>query len=102
MVACWTCNVADVDFKITRHSGSAAPDDALDLLWRQLENRRGRERFVKRGSEIRAMMRDDSPVSVESDEREEIGRRVVLDILRGICDQAPQLELDWFAVSPLR
>jgi hypothetical protein len=91
-----------VDFKITHHSGSAAPDDALDLLWLQLESRRGRVRFVKRGSEIRAMLRDDTPVSMESDEREEIGRRVVLDILREICDRAPKLELDWFAVSPLR
>ncbi len=48
------------------------------------------------------MLRDDTPVSMESDEREEIGRRVVLDIVREVCDAAPQLNLDWFAVSALR
>jgi hypothetical protein len=91
-----------VDFRITPHAGSAAPVDALDLLWQELEQRRGRVRFAKRGAEIRAMLRDDAPVSMERDEREEIGRRAVLDILREVCDGAPQLKLDWFAVSALR
>jgi hypothetical protein len=91
-----------VDFRITPHSGSAAPGDAIDLLWQHLEARRGRVRFAKRGTEIRAMLRDDTPVSMESDEREEIGRRVVLDIVREVCDAAPQLNLDWFAVSAQR
>lgn len=91
-----------VEFKITNHSGSSAPEDALDLLYEQLEGMRGSIRFVKRGAEIRTMLRGDTPVSMESDEREEIGRREVLDIVREICDKAPQLKLDWFAVSARR
>ena len=87
-----------VEFRITHHSGSSAPDDALDLLWQQLDERHGNVRFAK----IRAALRDDTPVSMESDEREEIGRRAVLNIVRGVCDSAPQLKLDWFAVSALR
>ena len=91
-----------VEFRITHHSGSSAPDDALDLLWQQLDERHGNVRFAKLGAEIRAALRDDTPVSMESDEREEIGRRAVLNIVRGVCDSAPQLKLDWFAVSALR
>jgi hypothetical protein len=91
-----------VEFRITNHSGSSAPDDALDLLWKQLDDRRGSVRFVKRGTEIRATLRGDTPVSMESDEREEIGRRQVLDIVREVCDGEQQLKLDWFAVSARR
>jgi hypothetical protein len=91
-----------VDFRITHHSGSSAPDDALDLLWQQLGERGGRVRFAKRGSEIRAAFRGDVPVSMESDEREQIGRAEVLGIVREVCDGTPELKLDWFAVSPLR
>jgi hypothetical protein len=91
-----------VDFRITHHSGSAAPDDALDLLLQHLEATRGPVRFTRRGTEIRATLRGDAPVSMESDEREQIGRRLVLDIVREACETAPQLELEWFAVSVRR
>jgi hypothetical protein len=33
------------------------------------------------------------------DERAEIRRRAVLEIVRGVCAQASELEWDWFAVS---
>ena len=34
------------------------------------------------------------------DERIEIGRRAVLDVVRETCDGSPELKSDWFAVSP--
>jgi hypothetical protein len=37
---------------------------------------------------------------VTRDERIEIGRRAVLDVVRDVCDAAPELKSDWFAVSP--
>jgi hypothetical protein len=33
------------------------------------------------------------------DERADIRRRVVLDIVRGVCEPAAELEWKWFAVS---
>jgi len=36
---------------------------------------------------------------MERDEREEVGRLAVLDILQEVCERAPELTLDWFAVS---
>ena len=91
-----------MDFRITHHSGSVVPDDALDLLCQQLEATRGPVRFARRGTEIRATLRGDAPVSMESDEREQIGRRLVLDLVREACETAPQLKLEWFAVSVRR
>jgi hypothetical protein len=92
-----------VDFRITRHSGSGAPDNALDLLWQELDGaENSRMRLAKRGAEIRATLRGDAPVSMEADEREEIGRRAVLQIVRDTCESAPQLNVAWFAVSALR
>lgn len=34
------------------------------------------------------------------DERVEIGRRAVLDALDEVCERAPGLKLDWYAVVP--
>ncbi len=39
---------------------------------------------------------------MERDQREEIGRRAVFDIVSGICEREPELESDWFAVSTRR
>lgn len=88
-------------FRITLHSGFAAPADALDLLWPRLDASRTDTRFVRVGAEIRAVWDEDAPVSMERDEREEIGRRAVLDMVCDVCERAPELESDWFAVSPL-
>jgi len=44
-------------------------------------------------------MGEDLPASMERDERAEIGRRAVLDIVCDVCESAPELELDWFAVG---
>jgi hypothetical protein len=39
---------------------------------------------------------------MEQDERAELGRRAILDIVIGVCERAPELNSDWFAVSPQR
>jgi hypothetical protein len=91
-------------FSITSpHSGSGAPPEAIDLLWVHLDGR-GFEKvsFTYTGSIIRASATDDAPSSIERSERERIGRRVVLDCVRNVCDSAPELKFDWFAVSPAR
>ncbi len=92
-------------FRITPHSAfkaSKRPADANDLLWQRLDARHDQVSFAKVGSEIRATWGDDVPSSMESDERAEIGRRVVLDIVREACNGSQGLEFDWFAVSLLR
>lgn len=89
-------------FRITLHSGSAAPADALDLLWQQLSGNHDGARFAKVDTEIRATWQEDAPISMERDEREEIGRRAVLDIVCDVSARTPELKSDWFAVSAFR
>jgi hypothetical protein len=91
-----------VKFRITLHSGFKPPDDALELLWRRIGAGRDGVRFTQLANEIRATWGEDAPISMESGEREEIGRREVLDIVREACERGPDLESDWFAVSALR
>ena len=89
-------------FRITLHSGFAAPADALDLLWPHLDAMRSDVGFVKVGGEIRTTWAKDSPVSMESDEREQTGRLAILKIVCDVCEGAPELKSDWFAISPVR
>jgi hypothetical protein len=92
--------LARVSFRITRHSRSGAPTDALPLLLQRLGRRRGDVRFTMAGKEIRASLGHEAPVSMERDEREEIGRLALLEIVQRVCEDAPELELAWFAISP--
>jgi hypothetical protein len=71
----------------------------MDLLWQRLSASHGETSFAKVGPEIEATWGEDVPASMERDERAEIGRRAVLDIVRDVCERAPELELDWFAVG---
>lgn len=87
-----------MQFRITPHSALAPPPDALELLWEQLGGYHEDVSFAKVGPEIMATTGEDAPVSMTVDERVEIGRRAVLDILREVCDGAPELRSDWFAV----
>jgi hypothetical protein len=87
---------------ITIHAGFGAPPDALDLLWARVGEGHADARFSKGVGEISADWGEDAPVSMESDEREEVGRRAVLDVLDEICERAPELKLDWYAVSRRR
>jgi hypothetical protein len=91
-----------VNFRITRHSGWEAPDDALDMLWERLKDRRDEAYFAKGSAEIRASWGSDAPSSIDRDEREEFGRMAILEILRDVCGQEPELRSDWFAVGPYR
>ena len=88
-----------MNFKITRHSGTTAPDNALEMLWEHLGTRREDVSFRLGRTEIRARWGEDAPVSWERDEREEIGRMTVLEIVSGVCERAPDLKSDWYAVS---
>jgi hypothetical protein len=89
-----------MDFRITRHSGFASPDDALDLLWARLGARRPQATFAKGSRDIKARWTVDVSVAMERDEREELGRAAILDIVRTVCAQTPELTADWYAVSP--
>jgi hypothetical protein len=91
-----------VNFSITRHAGSAAPDDALDMLWERLGARREEASFAKGGAEIKATWGSDAPSSIDRNEREEVGRMAILEIVRDVCEQAPELRSDWFAVGAYR
>jgi hypothetical protein len=92
-----------VDFAVTRHVGQKAPPDALEHLWERIEGRRFEDiTFLRTARDIRADAGHDSPFSMERDEREEIGRRAILACLSEICEEAPELPLDWYAVSPRR
>jgi hypothetical protein len=91
-----------VRFRITRHSGYSPPQDALELLLARLGPNRDGASFAKVGAEIWATMESDAPVSMTQDERADIGRRAVLNIMREACDGAPGLNSDWFAVGSER
>jgi hypothetical protein len=89
-----------VRFRITHHSGFAAPADALDLLSARAGASRNGVAFARIGHYVRAMTPEDAPVSMTRDERIEIGRRAVLDVVREVCETSTELKSDWFAVSP--
>jgi len=72
------------------------------MLWPQLGAKRDEASFAKVGNVIRAEWGVDAPVSLEREEREEIGRGVVLEIVRDVCERTPELKADWYAVSPFR
>ena len=86
-------------FRITRHSGSASPPDALDLLAEQLGPRRDGLSFSKASSEITATWREDESLSRTQEERAAIGRLAVLDAVCSACEPETGLKADWFAVS---
>lgn len=87
-------------FRITRHASASPPANALDLLTSSIGTRRDGVHFARVGAEIRADLRRDDPVAMTNDERIDIGRRAVLEIIGQVCERTPELETDWFAVSP--
>jgi hypothetical protein len=86
-------------FRITRHATASPPEDALDLLTSRIGTRRDDVRFARVGGELRANLDRDEPIAMTLDERTDIGRRAVLAIVEEVCERAPELKLDWFAVS---
>jgi hypothetical protein len=91
-----------VRFRIAVHSNSGAPPDAIDLLAARLGSARDDARFSNSGDAIVASWGEEAPVSMASDERAEIGRRTLLDIVEEVCESSPELKFDWFAVSAPR
>jgi hypothetical protein len=89
-------------FRITKHATASPPDDAIDLLTSRIGRSREDVRFARVGSEIRANLDRDEPVAMTNDERTDIGRRAVLGIVEEVCERAPELKLEWFAVSAAR
>jgi hypothetical protein len=87
-------------FRITRHAALTPPDRAMSLLCERLPDRSEDVRFSMVGGEVGASFDREESVSANYDESVEIGRRAVLGALEEICDLAPELELDWYAVSP--
>jgi hypothetical protein len=91
-----------VHFRITPHSAGAPPANALELLWERLGSEWNEIEFAKFGNEIQARTGEDAPVSMTSDERTEIGRRAVLNVVLAVCEDASELSSDWYAVSSER
>jgi hypothetical protein len=85
-------------FRITRHSGARPPEDAIDQLWERLGLRHEETTFLRVGSEIRARWGEHEAASAR-DERVEVGRREVLEIVREVCERAPAIKSDWYAVA---
>ena len=86
-------------FKITIHARSGAPADALDLLFERLGPSREDFRFAKPGVAIIATWGSEAPVTMERDERVEVGRRAVWDLVSEVCEGRPDLKAAWYAVS---
>ena len=87
-------------FRITRHSALAPPDHAMSLLYERLPSCSEDVCFSMTGGEIGASLDREESISETNDERVEIGRRAVLGALEEICDGAPELKPEWYAVSP--
>ena len=85
-------------FRITRHSGASAPADAIELLWERLGLRHEETSFSRVGVEIRARW-GEAEASSARDERVEVGRGEVLEIIQSVCERTPGLDADWYAVS---
>jgi hypothetical protein len=90
-----------MQFRITRHSVGRPPENALDLLAEQIGGRRDGVTFSRVGASIAARLDREDPISMTQDERAERGRESVLQMIAEICEQAPELKFDWYAVRPV-
>lgn len=89
-------------FRITRHSGHAAPTDALELLLRRLGARRGEITFTMSRAEIWASCGEEHTRAEAREEKAEAARWEIFELVREVCEGAPELNVEWFAVSPVR
>ncbi len=87
-------------FKVTKHGSASPPQNALDLLGELIAGRRDDAYFKRAGSYISARLDREEPVAMTQDERNEIGRRVVLEIIGDVCERTPGMKLEWYAVRP--
>jgi hypothetical protein len=89
-------------YKITRHAAVRPPDRVMDLLGERIPARREGVLFTRAGEGISARLDGDEAVGRTHDERSEIGREAVLEVVGEICERSPELKLDWYAVAPAR
>jgi len=73
----------------------------MELLLRRLGAQRDEVSFAMVGAEIRATWEERDGDSTAREDRVEIERRATVDLLCDVCERAPELESDWFAVSYL-
>ncbi len=74
----------------------------MDLLEARIPARTEYVVFSRAGSELQALVDREESVRMTHDERVELGRQAVLDVIGEVCERAPELRFDWFAVSPAR
>ena len=53
------------------------------------------------GTEITATSPESHGDSTTREIRVEVERQAIVDLIRDVCERAPELESDWFAVSYL-
>ena len=87
-------------FRIALHSGENAPTDAIERLAARLGTSVDDAFFTRVGNEILASWGEDAPVAMERDEREEVGRLALLEIIGQACEDSGDLRVEWFAVAP--
>jgi hypothetical protein len=73
----------------------------MELLLRRLGARRGELTFAMDGDAVTAISEAREAEASTRDERVEFERRAIVDLLVDVCENAPELESDWFAVSYL-
>jgi hypothetical protein len=96
------CTLGAVTFRITYHSGHPHPPDALDTLLERLGAARDGVSFSKSGgTEITVTWDADVSSAMTQDERIETGRRLILGMVKDVCEYSPPLDVDWFAVSKM-
>lgn len=87
-------------FKVTKHGSGSPPPNALELLGELIAGRREDAYFKRSGSYITARLDREDPIAMTRDERAEIGRRAILDIIGDVCERTPGMKVDWYAVRP--
>jgi hypothetical protein len=73
----------------------------MELLLRRLGAQRDEISFAMVGTEIRATSGEAQGDSTSRETRVEGARLAILDLICDVCERAPELESDWFAVGYL-
>jgi hypothetical protein len=71
----------------------------MELLLRRLGGQADEVSFAMVGGEIRATLGGTDGDSTTREMRVAVQREAILDLIRDVCERAPELESDWFAVS---
>jgi hypothetical protein len=73
----------------------------MELLLRRLGAQADDIWFAMVGTEITATSPESHGDSTTREMRVEVERQAIVDLIRDVCERAPELESDWFAVSYL-